>query len=83
VPAVEWRRHQRRHEFKASERQGTTRGHRAQRNRVLERAQHRREHCGSAGPLELHHVDGDWANSSDDTRVAILCADCHQHAHHP
>jgi hypothetical protein len=77
VPAAGWVRHRRRHQQQASPRQGTTPGHRAQRERVLERAHHRCERCGAAGPLELHHTDRDWRNHTDDTRVAMLCHDCH------
>jgi hypothetical protein len=81
VPADEWRRHYDRHESLERERHSTA-AHTNQRRRALERAHHRCEQCGrtalEAGyPLELHHLDGDWRNHDDDSRVRVLCHDCH------
>jgi hypothetical protein len=83
IPAPDWAKHLNLESSRRRSRQGTTAQHRAQRQRILQRAHHRCERCGNPGLLELHHVDGDWSNSSDDARVQMLCHDCHQHAHNP
>jgi hypothetical protein len=36
--------------------------------------------CRAAGPLQVHHLDGNPANDAD-ANLVPLCADCHREAH--
>lgn len=51
----------------------------ALREAVLERAGHRCEWCGSAGPLDVHHVVPRSAKRDDTVQNATaLCRPCHR-----
>lgn len=47
------------------------------RPRILARDGERCRKCGSAGPLDVAHLDGDSAHG-DDANLAALCRPCHR-----
>ena len=60
--------------------QHTTRAYRRLRRRILDAAGWRCAQCGRAGPLELHHGDGDRTNDRP-ANLRPLCRPCHFAAH--
>lgn len=50
---------------------------------VLQRAGYRCEHCGSAGPLEIHHVRYDNLGDEGIDDLIALCRPCHRRAEEP
>jgi 5-methylcytosine-specific restriction endonuclease McrA len=58
----------------------TTRRWRRIREQVLARDGHACRLCGETQALEVHHLDGDWANNAL-SNLVTLCEACHEELH--
>jgi hypothetical protein len=60
-------------------RDGTDAAWRKARARAIRRDGGRCTRCRSTGPLEVHHLDGDWRNNQPEN-LESLCRPCHRAA---
>lgn len=58
-------------------RDGTDAAWRKARARAIRRDGERCTRCRSTGPVEVHHLDGDWRNNRAENMV-VLCPVCHR-----
>lgn len=49
----------------------------AKRRAALARANHRCQHCGKGGELDVHHKNYDWLGEEDASDLIALCRPCH------